>query len=120
MGDLSPNFDRSEFRCKCGACRCDTVDAALLDVLEDVRQYFNAPVKINSGHRCKEHNRAVGGSVNSQHLYGRAADIVVKGVSAYDVQEYLEGKYPDSFGLGGYDSFTHIDTRGDFARWYEE
>jgi uncharacterized protein YcbK (DUF882 family) len=30
-----------------------------------------------SGCRCEDHNRAVGGVENSQHVYGRAADIYV-------------------------------------------
>lgn len=44
-------------------------------VLEPLRQHFDCPVVINSGYRCPELNRAVGGVRNSQHQTGQAADI---------------------------------------------
>ena len=118
MGDLSPNFSRYEFKCGCQECSCDTVDAELLEVLEGVREHFQAPVTINSAHRCPSHNAAVGGSDASQHKQGRAADIVVEGVDAQDVQQYLKVLYPNRFGIGSYNSFTHVDTRTfGPARW---
>ena len=44
-------------------------------VLEPLRRRFGKPIYVNSGYRCQELNRAVGGAVKSYHLYGRAADI---------------------------------------------
>ena len=117
MGDLSKHFSRSEFMCKCGGCTCDTVDAELIRVLEGIRRHFDKPVSITSGVRCKHHNKAVGGSEQSQHLLGRAADILVDGVSPKTVQEYINGKFEDWYGLGCYPFFTHIDTRRTRARW---
>lgn len=112
---ISEHFSRSEFKCKCEKCDCDTVDAELLQYLETIREHFERPVVITSGHRCPAYNRKVGGGKTSQHLYGRAADIVVKGIPAYLVQEFCEQiKVP---GLGKYEDFTHIDTRSGFARW---
>lgn len=118
MGDLSTHFSREEFACQCG-CGFDTVDSMLLSVLEDIRGHFDSPVTINSGCRCLDHNKAVGSkSNNSQHVKGRAADIVVGGTSPEDVQMYLLFRYPDMFGIGEYSTFTHIDTRSDGpARW---
>lgn len=112
---ISPYFSRDEFACKCG-CGMDTVDAELLSILDDIRFRFNAPVIINSANRCPEHNKAVGGSSNSQHLKGRAADIVVANVHSADVYEYLDLRYSQC-GLGIYDSFVHVDSRGTKARW---
>lgn len=114
---LSVHFSRPEFACKCG-CGFDTVDAELVDALEDVRMHFMAPVVINSACRCLEHNESVGGAKNSQHTKGRAADIVVKGATPAEVYEYLNKKYANEYGIGKYNSFTHIDTRsGVSARW---
>ena len=49
---------------------------ALVDnVLDRAREAWGKPVKVNSGYRCPELNRAVGGVSNSQHLTGEAADI---------------------------------------------
>ena len=113
MGDLSAHFSRSEFKCSC--CDFDTVDAKLLEMLEAVRELFG-PVTISSGCRCKAHNLAVGGSTASQHLIGRAADIVVHGVAPWIIAEFCEDM--GFAGVGNYGNFTHIDSRtGDKARW---
>lgn len=114
---LSKNFSREEFKCKCGKCNYDTVDAELLEVLQDLRDVLKAPVNINSANRCPEHNASVGGSKNSYHILGRAADISVDGISPALIQEHFEHKYPDKFGIGRYETFTHIDTRTNKARW---
>jgi len=116
MGDISEHFNRSEFACQCG-CGFDTVDAELLDVIEHVRYYFDVPVSISSGCRCPEHNKNVGGSPKSQHVLGRAADIIANLVEPEEIQKFLKSHYPDSLGVGSYDTFTHVDTRKGKARW---
>ena len=113
---LSEHFQRHEFACKCG-CGFNDVDPALIVVLENIREVFNSPVIINSACRCPSHNARVGGSVNSQHPLGKAADIVVQGAHADEVADYLEDTYPDTYGIGRYDGRTHIDVRHKRARW---
>lgn len=44
-------------------------------ILEPLRAAIGKPLKINSGYRGRELNKAVGGVWNSFHLTGRAADI---------------------------------------------
>ena len=44
--------------------------------LEDVRAVLGVPLQISSGYRCPALNRAVGGSVRSDHMQGLAADFV--------------------------------------------
>lgn len=111
-------FKRSEFRCKCGNCHCDTLDYELLCVLQQLRERFLVPVIIASGNRCLEYNRSIGSKDTSQHVQGRAADIVVQGVSPDLVYETLCEWYPRKYGIGKYKTFTHIDTRTDGpARW---
>jgi uncharacterized protein YcbK (DUF882 family) len=114
---ISKHFSRSEFACQCG-CGFDTVDHELINVLEDVRELYG-PVNINSGSRCVKHNKAVGGSDKSQHLYGKAADIVTTESAIIVVANYLEKTYPDKYGIGRYTnpSRIHIDVRPDKARW---
>ena len=116
MGDLSAHFDRSEFACKCG-CGLDTVDVVLLEMLTIVREQFDVPVNITSGCRCPTYNDIVSGSANSQHLIGRAVDIQVQGVEPHKVQNYVDQIWPDSYGMGRYGTFTHIDSREGKARW---
>ncbi|EHI3273284.1 serine/threonine protein kinase [Salmonella enterica] len=114
---ISRYFKQSEFKCKCGKCDQDYVNPELLAVLEDVREHFGKPVIINSANRCHEHNKRVGGAANSTHVKGLAADIRVKDVAPSVVHQYLTGKYPNSYGIGKYNNFTHIDVRDYRARW---
>lgn len=44
-------------------------------VFEPLREWVGGPIKINSFYRCKELNKAIGGSTRSQHCEGRAIDI---------------------------------------------
>lgn len=120
---LAPDFKVRELRCKDGT---DTVmvDEALTVVLQCIREHFGKPVVITSGYRTAAHNAAVGGAKSSQHLYGRAADIRVQGVSVEDVAAYAERLMPDWGGVGRYPvkagraaGWVHVDTRADKARW---
>lgn len=45
------------------------------NVLDKARIGIGAPIIVNSGYRCEELNKAVGGKKNSQHKKGEAADI---------------------------------------------
>lgn len=47
-------------------------------VLQPIRYMLGEEVKINSGYRSPELNSAIGGSNNSEHLRGLAADITSK------------------------------------------
>lgn len=116
MGDLSKHFSRHEFQCFCG-CGMDTVDHALIEVLEKIRCYFDAPVWITpkGGNRCPTANRAAGGAEYSQHMLSKAADIEVDGVPPEEVQRYCDTIGVP--GLGRYTTFTHVDVRDSIARW---
>lgn len=115
---MNDYFDREELECNCG-CGQNTVDWELMEVLLDVRDFFGKPVLITSGNRCKKHNKKIGGSPRSQHLLGKAADIVVIGIEPSAVYEYLCGQYSDRHGIGLYkeQQFVHIDVREDEKRW---
>lgn len=104
------NFKISEFRCKgSGLLPTGGMDSNLILKLEELRYRLGGkPIIINSGYRTPEHNRKVGGAANSQHLYGRAADIVVKGVSPSRVYQEADKLFN---GVGKYPTFTHVDTR---------
>ncbi len=45
------------------------------DLLDPIRERWGDPITVNSGYRCPELNRAVGGVATSQHCRGEAADI---------------------------------------------
>jgi len=123
---LSKHFWAHEFHCRCGDCefadgwieRAD-IDLGLVVLLESLRaDLLNAPITINSGRRCEDHNVSVGGALNSYHLIGTAADIVVEGYSPALVFLALD-QHPMSerLGLSQYPTFVHVDVRGYRARW---
>lgn len=109
------HFKDSEFACKC--CGWVNPNSELKAVLELVRCKFDSPVIVNSACRCESHNAKVGGANNSRHKLGVAADIVVKGVPPKVVYGYLNSTFPNQYGIGKYDTFTHIDVRSKKARW---
>jgi len=51
------------------------MDKSFLFLLDSARQIAGTPFKINSGFRTSKHNAKVGGTENSSHLRGFAADI---------------------------------------------
>ena len=50
-------------------------------VLEPMRAHLKLPVVITSGYRSPALNRAIGGSPTSHHMQGRAADLIVPGMT---------------------------------------
>lgn len=113
---LSANFKVREFACTDGTDPI-FIDSDLVDVLQKIRAHFGKPVTINSAYRTPTKNKACGGSVYSQHLYGKAADIRISGVSPKKVAAYAEKLLVNRGGIGIYGTFTHIDTRTTKARW---
>lgn len=78
------HFKASEFTCKCG-CGANETDQRLVDMLERARTIAGIPFYITSGTRCVQHNRNVGGSPISSHLFDKsigesslAADIAIE------------------------------------------
>ncbi len=51
------------------------LETLIVKLLDPVREMWGAPLRVNSGYRCAELNRAVGGARGSSHLRGEAADI---------------------------------------------
>ena len=87
MGTISKHFSYREFEASptadhLGICNVivtpevrDAVKALVLEVLEPLRTKWGKPLHVNSGYRCPDLNKAVGGVPTSQHQKGEAADI---------------------------------------------
>ena len=116
--NLSANFKVREFACTDGSDPVFVSDK-LVEILQEIRSHFGRAVTINSGFRTAAKNKSVGGAANSQHLYGMAADITVKGVSPSRVAAFAETLLPNTGGIGIYGTFTHIDVRATKSRWKE-
>lgn len=122
---LTKNFTKQEFECRDGSAMppqaLENVKQ-LAQQLQVLRDYLGKKITINSGYRSKKYNATLkGASPNSQHLLGKAADIVIEGMSPKKVAETIEnlikeGKMRQG-GIGIYKTFTHYDIRGAKARW---
>ena len=113
---LSKNFKVKEFACSDGSDPI-FISMELVDLLQKIRDHFGKPVTINSAYRTVTKNKACGGATYSQHLYGTAADISIKGVTPKQVAAYAELLLPKSGGIGIYSTFTHVDVRKTRSRW---
>ena len=112
LGDLSTHFWKSEFRCPCPKCRRKKVrvNQLLLFKLEMLRiELGNKPIIINSGNRCPEENKKVGGAYNSAHLTGSAADIRIKGIKPIDIG--LAAEKIKGLRIGLARTYCHLDVR---------
>jgi len=56
------------------------------NVFQPIRDHFGVPIRISSGYRSKELNKAVGGSLSSQHCKGEAIDIDMDGTTVTNKQ----------------------------------
>lgn len=63
--------------------------ALVNNVLQPIRDYYNKPVKINSGYRSPELNALIGGSKTSDHCFGYAADIEISTISNPDLAKWI-------------------------------
>lgn len=90
------------------------VSQVLVDNLDILRLTLGRPITITSGYRSPGTNKAVGGSENSYHLFGMAADFTTKYLedtyklllNHKELSTYFKGVgyYPDR-------NFIHVDVR---------
>lgn len=114
---VSEHFKLREFKCNDNS-RVVVLNDELVVVLETARRYFGKAIKINSGYRTVSYNSTLkNSSPKSQHTHGNAADIVVTGVKPVDVYNYFNKTYPNTYGVGIYNTFVHIDVRPIKSRW---
>lgn len=65
----------------------------LAAAMEPVKAAFGNKLSINSGYRCPELNKAIGGSPTSAHCGGYAIDFVIAGLDATAIMEWLLANY---------------------------
>lgn len=110
------NFKVVEFACHDGSDEIK-IDSDLVFSLQQIRDNFGSPVNIHSAYRTKEYNKSIGGAARSQHIYGKAADIDVKGVIPLTLAQYAETSCTLINGIGLYDWGCHLDTRKSKSYW---
>jgi uncharacterized protein YcbK (DUF882 family) len=114
---ISQHFQVKEFSCSDGTDPI-FIDDDLLSLLEKIRTATAEKIKVVSGYRTPSFNKKVGGAMYSQHMYGKAADIVISSFSPEKVAQIAESFLVEYGGIGIYSTFTHIDVRNtERARW---
>ncbi|KAA0257221.1 peptidase M15 [Deferribacter autotrophicus] len=100
------HFSLDEFKCKhCGKV---LMKEEFLSMLDKARDLADVPFVITSGYRCEKHNRNVGGTPNSSHIKGYAADIATR--NSADRFKIVFGLIMAGFrriGIG--EDFVHVD-----------
>lgn len=107
------NFRVKEFACKDGSDEV-LVSVELVNLLQLMRDCVKQPIIINSGYRTASYNSKVGGASRSQHLLGKAADIVVgtgHANPANSLKVAILASQLGFRGIGTYKTFTHVDVR---------
>lgn len=123
MGSASKNFSYSEFTKSDTAARKhiqneittfevrDNIKALVDNLLQPLRDAWDAPLFINSGYRCPELNKAVGGVATSQHVLGMAADVSCS--NPYELAKLVKKLRLPFDQMGLYDTFVHLSYRDD-------
>jgi hypothetical protein len=103
-------FKLEEFACPC--CGLKRIDPKLLVKLDDLRHECGIPFHINSGCRCNQHNKDVGGVDSSSHTiqgdgFTHAVDIRCK--TSRDRYTILLHVYKYFNRVGIAKTFIHVD-----------
>lgn len=114
MEKLTKNFNREEFKCRCG-CGLMAINPAIVQRLQVIRDIVGLPIRILSGYRCPKHNKEVEGAAHSLHMMGNAIDFRIENYSMADLAKVLE-RWSGGFHFYRHENFIHIDI-GFERRW---
>ncbi|RFC65622.1 DUF882 domain-containing protein [Mesorhizobium denitrificans] len=78
---------------------------SLVRVLKTIERRFGKRAVITSGYRSPTYNRSVRGARNSQHMYCAAADVILPGVSKFELASYARSMQ----GRGGVGTYCHTN-----------
>lgn len=97
-----------------GLTELDNLLNLIFYCLQPIRDKLKKPMIITSGYRCPKLNShpKIKGAVNSNHLYGRAADFHVNGMTPAQVVDFILKTGIEFDELGNeYDKWIHIAFR---------
>lgn len=123
MGDISKNFSLQEFEKSDTATRLginntikdgfikENIKALVDNILQPLRDKWGEPLFINSGYRCPQLNKEVGGVPTSQHCIGQASDVGC--IDPYALAQLAKMMRLDYDQCILYPSFVHFSYRKD-------
>jgi zinc D-Ala-D-Ala carboxypeptidase len=120
--NLSPHFTLEEFTVSQTATRLGinnlpspvviaNLQNLCINLLEPLRTRLGRTIKISSGYRCNLLNAKVGGADNSQHTFGEAADIIVQGITPYEVACIVRDEFNYDQCILEFGEWTHLSLR---------
>ena len=118
---ITKNFSSDEMRCHCG-CGSDDMDQDFMEILQNIREDMNRPLKISSGVRCANHNSQVSSTGSTgPHVPitngTMASDILIAGADALRLIDIARKHGISGVGISQRGNhakrFIHIDTLSD-------
>ena len=125
---LSPNFTLDEFLVSQTAPRhgldmtppdnvIGNIQSLVVELLQPLRDLAGAPLNISSGYRPPALNKLIGGSAESAHMDGRAADFTIAGLSAREVCDMIiDAALAYDQNILEFDAWTHWSIAGELRR----
>jgi uncharacterized protein YcbK (DUF882 family) len=82
-----------------------------INIFQPIREHFGKPILISSGYRSAELNKAIGGSLSSQHCSGEAIDIDMDGTDITNKQifDYIKDNLTFDQTIAEYPENGHIE-----------
>ena len=81
----------------------------LVETLQVCREEFQKPIRIASGYRCRLYNMQIGGTKNSYHCLGGAADLALGHLAMGNRKILLQIVCQYFNGIGVYNRHLHVD-----------
>lgn len=106
LSRLSPNALKTQH----SGVNVDCIRPEVLRLISIIERRYRKKAVVTSGYRSPSRNRKAGGARNSMHIYCKAVDIQVEGVSKWDLAKFMR-TIPGRGGVGTYcrTKSVHID-----------
>lgn len=83
-------------------------------ICDPLREWLGKPLKLNSGFRSLALNKAIGGSLTSQHMKGEAVDLPIDANAFHWIKDNLEfDQLIWEFGTDSNPQWVHVSIRRD-------
>ena len=113
---ISQEAERHGYRNEPNEKQIENLRLLCVNVLQPLREIIGVPIFINSGFRSFDVNAVVGGKFNSQHLEGKAADLIVPSMNLVDVFNLISQKLSFDQLIYEFGKWIHVSWNGEKNR----
>lgn len=107
----SDTADRLRIDNRCTPEQEERLKELVDNVLDPLREAYGKPIRVNSGYRCPQLNKAVKGSPTSDHMKGMAADITAGSIKEnkrlFELIQWLDLPFKQLIDEKGF-SWVHV------------